>query len=107
MALFNKAQPRNSNGDPAPATPQLVRSRFQEMLDDMNAAFKHMDHCASLASVLVHDLEKGLRYIDRFRVDLTQAIEEGGGAVQPTNIEEEIKAFVPKNYQRPQEDAES
>jgi hypothetical protein len=97
MALFNKAQPRN-NGDPAPTTPQLVRSRFQEILDSVAVIVKESDRAASLASALVHDLEKGLRYFDRLKVDLTQCLTEAGVEPNQTSIEEEIKAFIPKSY---------
>jgi hypothetical protein len=106
MALFKTPQ-KSGNGEPVPASPQLVRSRFQEILDDMNSAFKHMDHAAHLASTLVHDFEKGLRYIDRIRIDLTQSIEEAGGAAQQTNIEEEIKAYIPNQYRPPEADPQS
>ena len=99
MALFTKAQPRNgnSNSDPAP-TAQLVRSRFQEILDDVTLIVKYSDHAASLASQLVHDLEKGLRYFDRLKIDLTQCLKESGTEPQATEIEQEIAAYIPKSY---------
>jgi hypothetical protein len=110
MALFNKTAPRNGNGDPSPATPQLVRSRFQEILDDVNAIVKYSDHAASLASALVHDLEKGLRYFDRLKIDLTQCLAEAGAS--ETQIEQDIKAsidakYVPPTYRQPQPEKES
>lgn len=88
----------------APATPQLVRSRFQEILDQLNLAYSAMDKASLLAATLMQDLEKGLRYIDRFRTDLTQSIQEAGGTIKPqATIEEEIAAYIPKktNVPRP------
>jgi hypothetical protein len=110
MALFNKAPPRSGNGEPAPATPQLVRSRFAEILDCVTAIVEHSDRAASLASALVHDLEKGLRYFDRLKVDLTQCLAEAGAG--ETQIEQDIKKsvdekYIPKSYQRPESDVES
>ena len=98
LSFMKKSEP------PRPATPQLVRSRFQEILDHLNAAYKYMDQASAAASTLVQDLDKGLHYIDRFRVDLTQSIEASGGPVKSqATIEEEIAAFIPKkvNVARP------
>jgi hypothetical protein len=97
MALFTKAQPRNGNSEPTP-TPQLVRSRFQEILDDVTLIVKYSDHAASLASQLVHDLEKGLRYFDRLKIDLVQCLKESGAEPQATEIEQEIAAYIPKSH---------
>ena len=98
MALFTKAQPRNGNSEAAAPTAQLVRSRFQEILDDVTLIVKYSDHAASLASALVHDLEKGLRYFDRLKVDLTQCLKESGTEPQATEIEQEIAAYIPKSH---------
>ena len=77
--------------------PELVRSRYQEILDCMNQAYQYLDRAATLHSSLIHDLEKGLRFIDKFRVDLTQAIGENGGRVAPeVNVEEAIKDYIPR-----------
>ena len=99
MALFTtKAQPRNGNSEAAAPTAQLVRSRFQEILDDVTLIVKYSDHAASLASALVHDLEKGLRYFDRLKIDLTQCLRESGTEPQATEIEQEIAAYIPKSH---------
>lgn len=99
---------KKSNDEPTatePPSPQLVRSRFQEILDHVKAACKHVDHAAHLSSKLTHDFEKGLQYLERIAVDLTQAIGEAGGQVQETNIEQEIAAYIPKQYRNNEPDA--
>jgi len=75
-----------------PEQPQ--KSRFQIILDDLNEAHIRMDHAAHLFSTLIMDVEKGMNFIDKFRRDLTQAIEDAGGT--PSHIEEQIAEFVPK-----------
>jgi hypothetical protein len=89
MSIFAKPTPT------AKASPELVRSRYQEILDCMNQAYQQMDRAATLHSSLIHDLEKGLRFIDKFRVDLTQAIGENGGKPE-VNVEEAIKDYIPR-----------
>jgi len=83
MSMFSKAQ----------VAPQQIRSRFQLILDDMDHAYKRMEHAAELFSSLVRDLEKGMKFADQFRVDLTHAIEETGAKVtsDPANIESQIR----------------
>lgn len=77
---------------------QPSRSRFQLILDDLNEAHKRMDHAAHLFSTLILDVEKGMNFVDKFRRDLTAAIEETGGTVSDAaNIEEQIADFIPKN----------
>jgi hypothetical protein len=100
MAMFKKQEPVMS----APQQNGSNRSRFQLILDDLNAANKRLDHAAHLFSTLIHDIERGMTFIDRFRKDLTEAIEETGGTVIDTNIEEQMAAFIPKNYVRPVEE---
>ena len=83
MSMFSKAQ----------VAPQQIRSRFQLILDDMDHAYKRMEHAAELFSSLIRDLEKGMKFADQFRVDLTHAIQESGAQVtsDPGNIEAQIK----------------
>jgi hypothetical protein len=83
----------------------MVRSRFQQILDDLNEAHVRMDHAAGLFTSLIADIEKGMRFIDRFRVDLTKAIEDTGGEVtpDPTTIEEQVRAYVAPQMQKVQE----
>ena len=84
MSMFSKA---------APAQPKQTRSRFQLILDDMEVAHQRLEHASELFSSLIRDLDKGLAYVDQFRVDLTHAIEESGARVtsDPGNIEAQIK----------------
>jgi hypothetical protein len=83
MTLWNKTQ----------VAPQQIRSRFQLILDDMDHAYKRMEHASELFSSLIRDLEKGMKFADQFRVDLTHAIEEAGAKVtsDPGNIEAQIR----------------
>jgi hypothetical protein len=67
----------------APAMPQLIRSRFQIVLDDMDVIYKRFDHARQALLSLVSEAEKGMKFANQFRVDLTQAIEETGEPVEP------------------------
>lgn len=96
MPIFAKPQP---NGEPR-VTPQITRSRFQLVLDHMNLAHHSMDQAAAALSSLILDIEKGMKFIDRFRVDLTKAIEETGSTVDPAGIEEQIRAFITPQMQK-------
>jgi len=74
--------------------PQQTRSRLQLILDDLDVAYKRLDHAVSLFNSLILDTDKAMKFIDQFRIDLAQAIEEGGGTVKatdPGNIEAQIK----------------
>lgn len=76
---------------------QPSKSRFQIILDDLNEAHRRMDHAAHLFSTLIFDIEKGMNFIDKFRHDLTAAIQETGGTVIASDIEQQIAEFIPKN----------
>lgn len=80
----------------SPVTEQ-TRSRFQLILDDLNAAHKRMDHAAHLFSTLIVDIEKGMNFVDKFRRDLVEAVQEAGGTVIDSDIEEAISEFIPKH----------
>ena len=95
MKVFRKPTVEESS---VPEQPQ--KSRFQLILDDLNEAHRRMDHAAHLFGTLIIDIEKGMGFIDKFRNHLTQAIEEGGGAVIESNIEDQIKDFIPKAIER-------
>jgi hypothetical protein len=70
----------------------------------MDVAYQRMDHACTLFSTLMADVEKGMRFIDRFRVDLTKAIEETGSAPTPEpTIEEQVRAYVAPHMQKVQE----
>jgi len=90
MSLFR------SNPDPKiSVAPELVRSRFHQILDKADTAYNAMNDMASILSSLIMDCEKGMKFIDRFRVDLTKSIGDTG--INPVNIEEEMKAYAPKD----------
>jgi hypothetical protein len=79
---------------------QPNKSRFQLILDDLNIAHKRLDHAAHLFSTLIVDVEKGINFVDKFRHDLTEAIQDAGGtAVETAHIEEAIAEFLPKRVQ--------
>jgi hypothetical protein len=71
-----------------PATPQSVRSRFAQMLEHMDQAYMHLDRVAHLSSTLIMDVQKGLRYIDKMRTDVSEAL----------SVEEGIKQAVEQKY---------
>ena len=91
MSLFNKSSP-----EPQKEMPTLVRSRFQEMLDCANTIYQGFDRIATLCQSLILDCEKGMKFADRFRVDLTQSLVNESSA---NRMEEEMKAYT-KGYER-------
>ena len=99
MAIWNKPNPNNGQPNDKPrATPDLVRSRFHEILDDMDEAYARLDHAAHVFSTLIVDVEKGMKFIDKFRVDLTQAIGTNGTVEHMENniAEAVVKEYAPK-----------
>lgn len=85
-----------ADGNAAPE--QVQRSRFQLILDELNEAHRRMDRAAHLFSTLILDVEKGMSFIDKFRRDLTTAIEDAGGTVAiETDIEQQMAEFIPKH----------
>jgi len=87
----------NPTGKPeTPPTAQSVRSRFSRMLEHMNQAYVHLDQVAHLSNTLIHDVEKGLRYIDRMRMDVTEAL----GQAEPAaaQMEDDIKDTIAEEF---------
>lgn len=96
MSLFSNKTPPNS--EPV----QQMRSLFQQMLDDFEEAHKRFEHAAYLCNAVMANIEKGLKYTERFRRELTRSIEETGGVVtpDPSSIEEQVRAYVAPHMQK-------
>ena len=87
-----------------PPTPQSVRSRFTIMLEHMDQAHFHLGKVAYLCSTLIMDVEKGLKYIDRMRTDVTEAL--GNDEQIGRQVENDVKQaiddeFIPPKYREP------
>lgn len=75
---------------------QLILDEYTRALEDFKSAHGHLDRAAHYFSTLMMDAEKGMNFIDKFRQDLTQALQDSGTPIE-SDIEEQIADFIPKN----------
>lgn len=92
MSVFSRKAPEQT-------TQQQVQSKFHLILDDYDVAFRALDHASHLLSTLILETEKMMKYIDKYRSDLTKAV----ATTDPQNIEEAIKDYIPKAHRTPEE----
>jgi hypothetical protein len=91
VSIFAKQQP------PIPEGRKMeVKSRFHELLDDIDAAQKKFEHAQTVLSSIMLDLQKGVNFADRIRNDLSKAIEDHGGL--PAVLEADIESTVVNQY---------
>src|SRR6516162_6633576 len=83
-----------------PSRPKMV-----VVIEHLDAAQAHMHEATRKLSSIIMDLEKGAEFIGGYRDSLIKTIETVGGDVT-ASIESQIKEFIPKNYRRPETDAE-
>jgi hypothetical protein len=58
-----------------------------------------------MLSSMILDLEKAAEFLGKYRDSLIKTIEDSGGDVK-ASIESQIKEFVPKQFRRPEPEAE-
>jgi hypothetical protein len=83
----------NGNGKP-------LKSKWQYVIDHMDAAHKHMGEAMNALSLINFDLQKGADFIARYRESLIKTIHEAGGEIEQSSVEEAIRDYVPKAIQR-------
>jgi hypothetical protein len=76
------------------------KSKWQVVIDHMDAAHKHMGEAMNALSMINFDLQKGADFIARYRESLVKTIQEAGGEIEQGSVEEAIRDYVPKAIQR-------
>jgi hypothetical protein len=100
MAMFTKPQPANSAA-PAERPP----SKWQNVIDHLDAAHAHMSEAMNLLSMINFDLQRGADFILKYRDTLINVIETNGGQIEQGSVEDQIRDYIPKpKSYRPPED---
>lgn len=94
MAIFGA--PKMTTANP----PAEQKSRWQLVIDHLNASHRHLSDAMNLLSQINFDLQKGADFISRYRDNLIGVIEANGGQIEQDSVEEQIKEFLPKALQR-------
>ena len=83
-----------------PSKPKLV-----EVIECLDAAESHLHQANNKLSAIIMGIEKLSDHIHRFKESFIKTVAESDGDIQ-ASIEHQIKEFIPKNYRRPETDAE-
>ena len=83
-----------------PSKPKLV-----EVIECLDAAESHLHQANNKLSAIIMGIEKLSDHIHRFKESFIKTVAESDGDIQ-ASIEHQIKEFVPKNYRRPEPEAE-
>jgi hypothetical protein len=91
------------NDAPADRAP----SRWQGVIDHLNASHAHLGQAMDILSTITFDLQRGADFIMKYRDSLINAIEANGGRIEQGSVEQQIADFLPKRMRDEQQQESS
>jgi hypothetical protein len=82
------------------------RPKMIAVIENLDIAFEAMNRAGQILASTVLDIERGSDWISKFRDGLIKTVEETGGDVTQA-VEGQIRDFIGKKYQQPQNQKET